>query len=76
VNGELRQDGDLSQMIWSAAEIVANLSQLFELRPGDLIFTGTPAGVGQLHAADRVKGHIEDVGSIFVEIRSREGEFL
>jgi fumarylpyruvate hydrolase len=76
VNRELRQDGDLSQMIWSAAEIVANLSHLFELRPGDLIFTGTPAGVGQLHPADRVAGHIEGVGSIFVEIRSREGEFL
>ena len=48
VNDELRQDGDLSQMIWSVAEVIAHLSTLVELRAGDLIMTGTPSGVGRL----------------------------
>jgi fumarylpyruvate hydrolase len=54
VNGEVRQDADLAEMIWSVAEIVAAASRSWELRPGDLIFTGTPAGVGPLQPGDRV----------------------
>jgi fumarylpyruvate hydrolase len=59
VNGELRQSGDLSEMIWTVPEIIAELSTLFELMPGDLIFTGTPQGVGALQRHDRVHCLIE-----------------
>ena len=62
VNGELRQDGDIADMIWGVPEIVAELSTWFELKPGDLIFTGTPAGVGRLNAGDRVRGGVDGVG--------------
>ncbi len=54
VNGETLQDAPLSTMIWSVPEIIIELSKLFELCPGDLIFTGTPAGVGALNEGDRV----------------------
>ncbi|MFT4874709.1 fumarylacetoacetate hydrolase family protein [Congregibacter sp.] len=54
VNGEVRQLGDISDMIWSVAEIISALSSLFALQPGDLIFSGTPAGVGPLEPGDRV----------------------
>jgi fumarylpyruvate hydrolase len=54
VNGELRQEGDLAQLIWSVPEIVAHLSALWELQAGDLIFTGTPAGVGPLRPGDAI----------------------
>lgn len=58
VNGELRQIGDLSDMIWTVEEIISALSALFTLEPGDLIFTGTPAGVSALVANDRVEAKI------------------
>ncbi len=61
VNGERRQDGDLSQMIWSVPEIIQYLSGFFELRPGDLVFTGTPAGVSAVERGDRLKGGIEGI---------------
>ena len=64
VNGVVRQEGDLSQMIWSLPEIIAALSQLVELRPGDLIYTGTPSGVGRLLPGDRVKIAIEGLDAI------------
>ena len=54
VNGELRQQGDLADLIWNNAEVIAELSTLFELRPGDLIYTGTPAGVGPVEIGDEV----------------------
>ncbi len=54
VNGQVRQSGDLDQMTWSAAEILSHLSSLVTLEPGDLIFTGTPAGVGPLVVGDQV----------------------
>ena len=54
VNGQTRQDGDLSQMIWPVADIVAALSAMVALAPGDLILTGTPAGVGPLRPGDKV----------------------
>jgi len=63
VNGETRQQGDLNQMIWKTAEIIAELSKLFELAPGDLIMTGTPAGVGAVQRGDVMQAHIAGVGT-------------
>jgi fumarylpyruvate hydrolase len=68
VDGELRQEGDLSQMIWPLPEIIAHLSRLFALRPGDLIFTGTPAGVGQVLPGDRLEAAVEGLGGLSVTI--------
>jgi fumarylpyruvate hydrolase len=59
VNGVLRQESDVSQMLWDVPHIIAALSKLYELRAGDLIFTGTPAGVGALKVGDRVQGGVE-----------------
>ncbi|MET0291637.1 MAG: fumarylacetoacetate hydrolase family protein [Steroidobacteraceae bacterium] len=59
VNGAKRQAASLSQMVWSVAEIVAELSTFFRLEPGDLIFTGTPAGVGPLKPGDRIRAGID-----------------
>jgi len=64
VNEEVRQRGDLAQMIWSATEIVSELSQQYRLFPGDLIFTGTPAGVGPLKPGDRVAASIDGIGAL------------
>jgi len=58
VNGEKRQESDLSQMIWGVPEIIAALSRLYELAPGDLIFTGTPSGVGAVKPGDRLEGGV------------------
>jgi fumarylpyruvate hydrolase len=68
VNGELRQRADLSELIWSVPEILAELSSLFELKPGDLVFTGTPAGVAALEVGDRAEASVEGLESLFVEI--------
>jgi fumarylpyruvate hydrolase len=59
VDGQLRQDSDLDQMIWTVPEIIAHLSQSVELRPGDLIYTGTPAGVGAVMAGQVVRVDID-----------------
>jgi fumarylpyruvate hydrolase len=59
VNGDTRQQSDISQMVWDVPHIIAALSKLYELQPGDLIFTGTPSGVGPLKPGDRVEGGIE-----------------
>lgn len=59
VNGQPRQESDLAEMIWTVPEILAELSTLFELAPGDLVFTGTPAGVGALKPGDRIEGGID-----------------
>ncbi len=67
VNGETRQDGDLAQMIWKVPEMISYLSGLFTLQPGDLIFAGTPAGVGAVRRGDELAGGIEGIG----EIRTR-----
>ena len=64
VNGERRQEGDLNQMLWKTPEIVAHLSGLFVLAPGDLILTGTPAGVGAIVRGDRLRGGIDGLGEI------------
>lgn len=62
VNGTLRQEADISQMIWSVPEVIAELSTYYRLHPGDLIFTGTPAGVGAVRPGDRIRGGVEGVG--------------
>lgn len=64
INGETRQSGDLDQMIWKVPEIIAYLSSLFALQPGDLIFTGTPAGVGPVRRGDVLEGDVKGVGSV------------
>ncbi len=66
VNGHLRQESDLSDMIWRLPQIISTLSTYVALAPGDLVFTGTPAGVAALGPGDRAEGHIEDVGSVTV----------
>jgi fumarylpyruvate hydrolase len=68
LNGQLRQDGDLAQMVWKTPEVIACLSGLFTLAPGDLIFTGTPAGVSAVQRGDRLDGRIEGVGELRVEV--------
>lgn len=64
VNGGMRQDGDIADMIWPVADIIAELSTYVELQPGDLIYTGTPAGVGRIGAGDFVEGGIDGIGAI------------
>jgi len=71
VNGELRQNGNISDMTWSVAEIIAELSRYFELAAGDLIFTGTPPGVGPLSPGDHVECRIEGVAELRFEIAAR-----
>jgi len=66
INGEPRQEGDLDQQIWKVPETIAYLSTLVELRPGDLIMTGTPAGVGSVDPGDHLEGHIDGVGDLTV----------
>src|SRR5688572_22388340 len=69
VNGELRQQGDLADLIWSVPEVIAELSTLFELAPGDLIFTGTPAGVAALKPGDKIEGGVEGVDTLVTTIK-------
>ena len=68
VNGEPRQRGDLAEMIWSVPEVIAHLSHFYRLAPGDLIFTGTPAGVSALAPGDRVDACIADLPSLDLAI--------
>lgn len=68
VNGELRQDGDLSDMMWKVADIIANLSTSVRLEAGDLIYTGTPAGVGPLVQGDLLEAGIDGVGTLRARI--------
>jgi fumarylpyruvate hydrolase len=68
VNGEMKQQGDLNQMIWKVPEAISYLSGLFRLAPGDLIMTGTPAGVGPVTRGDELHGHIQGVGDLDVKV--------
>ncbi|MFQ3622780.1 MAG: fumarylacetoacetate hydrolase family protein [Acetobacteraceae bacterium] len=70
VNGTVRQSGDLAQQIWSVPETIAHLSRLVSLRPGDLIMTGTPAGVGAVLPGDRLEGRIEGIGELVIAYAS------
>lgn len=72
VNGTVRQKSDLSKLIWNIPELIADLSKFYHLQPGDLIFTGTPEGVGPVLAGDHVEGHIEGVGSISLNVGPAE----
>ena len=68
VNGDVRQEGDLAAMLWKVADIVANLSTLVRLAAGDLIYTGTPAGVGPLQRGDVLEGGVAGVGTLRARI--------
>jgi fumarylpyruvate hydrolase len=68
VNGKTRQISTLDQMIWSVDEIIANLSTLFELMPGDLIYTGTPEGVAALKVGDDVSAEIEGLPRLLLRV--------
>jgi fumarylpyruvate hydrolase len=68
VNGKERQKADLSDMIWSVPEQIAFLSEYYTLEPGDIIFSGTPAGVGPVKAGDDLQAVIEGVGELKVKI--------
>ena len=68
VNGEVRQEGDLNQLIWKVPEMIAYLSRYFELAPGDLIMSGTPSGVGPVERGDVLHGHVDGIGDIEVRV--------
>lgn len=73
VNGEERQRGDLSELIWSVAECISCLSAFDALEPGDLLFTGTPAGVGAVLPGDVLHGGVEGLGEITVQVDAQSG---
>ncbi len=68
VNGQTRQDSDVSKLIWSVNEIIEHLSRFFELAPGDLVFTGTPEGVAAVVEGDVLEGGVDGVGTLRVRI--------
>ena len=68
VNGVRRQTGDIAEMIWKVPEIIAELGKLFALQPGDIIFTGTPSGVGPVKRGDLLHGAIAGITTLDVEI--------
>jgi len=72
VNGAVRQEADLSDLIWSVPEIVSILSRSVRLAPGDLVYTGTPAGVGVLVPGDVCVVEIEGLGTLTTTIGERE----
>jgi fumarylpyruvate hydrolase len=73
VNGTVKQDGDLNQMIWNVPETIWKLSEIVELAAGDIIMTGTPAGVGQLQVGDKIECSVEGVSSLNVTIGKPKG---
>ncbi|HEV7913333.1 MAG TPA: fumarylacetoacetate hydrolase family protein [Albitalea sp.] len=72
VNGQPRQKSNLKMLIWNIRELIADLSTFYHLQPGDLIFTGTPEGVGAVVAGDRIDGHIAGVGEISLHVGPAE----
>jgi fumarylpyruvate hydrolase len=72
VNGQTKQHSDVGRLIWSIPELIADLSKYYHLEPGDLIFTGTPEGVGPVVAGDRIEGSVEGVGTITLNVGSAE----
>jgi fumarylpyruvate hydrolase len=69
VNGAVKQKGDLTELIWSVNETIEQLSAAWTLQPGDLIFTGTPAGVGAVLRGDLMEGRIEGLGTLTVAMK-------
>lgn len=72
VNGQVRQKSDLSKLIWSVTELIADLAKFYHLQPGDLIFTGTPEGVGPLRPGDQIEGRVDGVGTIALTVGPAE----
>ncbi|MBT2326813.1 fumarylacetoacetate hydrolase family protein [Variovorax paradoxus] len=72
VNGQERQKSDLSKLIWNIPELIEDLSKFYHLQPGDLIFTGTPEGVGPLQPGDRIEGRVAGAGEIRLAIGPAE----
>ena len=68
VDGDLRQRGDLNQMIWKVPEMISYLSELFTLQAGDIILTGTPSGVGPVQRGNTMHGHVDGVGDLNVSV--------
>jgi fumarylpyruvate hydrolase len=68
VNGQIKQEGDLNQLIWKVPEMISYLSEYFELFAGDLIFSGTPAGVGAVKKGDAMHGHVDGVGDLELKV--------
>ncbi len=69
VDGADRQRSDIAKLIWSVPEVIANLSTFFELRPGDLIYTGTPEGVGKVERGQTMTGGIDGLGTLSVKVK-------
>src|SRR4030095_9225236 len=72
VNGTVRQKSDLSKLIWSVPELIADLSKFYHLQSGEMIFTGTHEGVGPLQPGDRIEGRVEGVGAISLTVGPAE----
>lgn len=70
VNNVVRQEGDLAQMIWNSAEIISQLSRQYRLEPGDLVYTGTPAGVGPVNVGDVIQGRVAGLTPLTITIVS------
>ncbi len=68
VNGEIKQDGDLNHMIWKVPEMIAYLSRFYDIAGGDLIMSGTPAGVGPIQRGDKMECEIENLGTMTIEV--------
>ena len=68
VNGEVRQEGDLNQMIWKVPEMIAYLSEYFELQAGDIIMSGTPSGVGPVQRGDKMEASVDGLGTLSVNV--------
>ena len=71
VNGQVKQSGDLAMQIWNVPEQISYLSHLITLQPGDVIFTGTPAGVGPAKPGDKLEGHVDGVGDLVISYKGQ-----
>ncbi len=72
VNGETKQKSDVDKLIWNIREIIEDLSKFYHLQPGDLVYTGTPEGVGAVVPGDRITGHVAGVGEVALTIGAAE----
>ena len=72
VNGQIKQQSNIDKLIWNIREIIADLSLFYHLQPGDLIYTGTPEGVGPVVAGDKITGRVEGVGEIALNVGAAE----